>query len=311
MSASAMPTVVVVGSLNLDLVARVPRLPRAGETLLADSYRRTLGGKGANQAVAAARHGVAVTMIGCVGDDGDGAELTAALAAEGVDVGGVLAAPRAPSGVAHIAVDAGGDNTIIVVPGANGVLEPAAVRRALDRLPQADVILIQLEIPLASVAAAAATDGPLVVLNPAPARDLGRDLLRDVDVIVPNLPELTALTGGGTVTALQEVAERARVLGEHCTVVVTLGERGAMIVDDRECTHLPAPVVEAIDTTAAGDAFCGSLAARLAAAAPLQEAARHAVLVGALATTRHGALEALPTRDEIATAAGRDECSRT
>jgi ribokinase len=163
-------SVTVVGSLNLDLVVRVPRLPHAGETLLAGGHRRTLGGKGANQAVAAARHGVDVSMIGCVGDDSDGRELTDALGAEGVDTSEIHARTGVPTGVAHIAVGSDGANSIIVVPGANGTLEPADVWRSLDRLTRSDVVLIQLEIPLEAAAAAAAAtrSDALVVLNPAP-----------------------------------------------------------------------------------------------------------------------------------------------
>jgi ribokinase len=289
---------VVVGSLNLDLVARVPRLPRPGETLLADGYGHALGGKGANQAVSAARHDVSVAMVGCVGDDPDGARLTAALAREDVDVTGVRARTGAQTGFAQIAVEPSGTNTIIVAQGANGLLRPEDVLRALDRLPAPDVVLIQLEIPLDAVAAAAASPA-LIVLNPAPARPLPADLLRRVDVLVPNLPELAALTGGGAPETLEEIAGRGRYLAQGGAVVVTLGERGALVLDAEGSTHIPAPVVDAIDTTGAGDAFCGSLAAQLARGRALVDAVRDAVRVGALSTTHQGALEALPSRDEI------------
>jgi ribokinase len=283
----------VVGSLNLDLVARVPRLPRDGETLLAHGYDRALGGKGANQAVSAARHGVATAMVGCVGDDPDGRRLTDALAAEGIDVTGVRVRTDAPTGVAHIAVDATGANNIIVAPGANALLGPDDVRRELDRLPPADIVLIQLEIALhAAIAATASTDAR-ILLNPAPARPLPAELLQHVDVLVPNLPELAVLTGGGAPTTIEEVAERGRGLADGRAVVVTLGERGALILDAQGETHVPAPQVDAIDTTGAGDAFCGSLAAQLARGRSLVDAVRDAVHVGALSTTRHGALEAV------------------
>lgn len=291
----------VVGSLNLDLVARVPRLPGPGETLLADGYAQTLGGKGANQAISAVRHGVNVAMVGCVGEDPDGARLTAALAAEGIDVTGLRACADVPTGVAQIAVDRSGTNTIIVAQGANGMLGAEDVRRELDRLPAADVVLIQLEIPLDAVAAAAAAGG-LIVLNPAPARPLPTELLRRVDVLVPNLPELAALTGGGAPETLEEVARRGRDLAYGGAVVVTLGERGALVLDAEGNTHVPAWEVDAIDTTGAGDAFCGSLAAQLARGRALVDAVRDAVRVGALSTTRQGALEALPSRDEIGAA---------
>jgi ribokinase len=290
--------VAVVGSLNLDLVARVPRLPRPGETLLADGYGHALGGKGANQAVSAARHDVSVAMVGCVGDDPDGARLTAALAGEGVDVTGVRARAGARTGVAQIAVEPSGTNTIIVAQGANGMLRPEDVLQELDRLPAADVVLIQLEIPLDAVAAAAAT-AARIVLNPAPARRLPTELLRRVDVLVPNLPELAALTGGGSPDTLEEVARRGRDIADGGAVVVTLGERGALVLDAEGDTHVPAPAVDAMDTTGAGDAFCGSLAAQLARGRALVDAVRDAVRIGALSTTRPGALEAFPSRDEI------------
>jgi ribokinase len=293
------PRLAVVGSLNLDLVARVPRLPRPGETLLADGYSHALGGKGANQAVSAARHDVSVSMVGCVGDDPDGARLTAALAAEGVDVTGVRVQADAPTGVAQIAVDPSGTNTIVVAQGANGTLAPEDVRRALGRGPAADVVLIQLEIPLDAVAAAAATTGARIVLNPAPARPVPIEILQQVDVLVPNLPELAALTGGGAPETLDEIARRGRHLTPGRAIVVTLGERGALVLDAEGDTHVPAPAVNAIDTTGAGDAFCGSLAAQLARGRALVDAARDAVSVGALSTTRAGALEAFPSRDEI------------
>lgn len=289
---------VVVGSLNLDLVARVPRLPRPGETLLADGYGHALGGKGANQAVSAARHEVSVAMVGCVGDDVDGARLTAALTREGVDVTGVRVRAGARTGVAQIAVEPSGTNTIIVAQGANGMLRPGDVLRALARLPAADVVLVQLEIPLDAVAAAAAS-AARIVLNPAPARPLPTELLRRVDVLVPNLPELAALTGGGAPETLEEVARRGRDLADGGAVVVTLGERGALVLDAEGDTHVPAPAVDAIDTTGAGDAFCGSLAAQLARGRALVDAVRDAVRVGALSATRPGALEAFPSRDEI------------
>ena len=295
----------VVGSLNLDLVTRVARLPGPGETLLADGYRQSLGGKGANQAVSAARHGVDVAMIACVGDDPEGARLTDALAREGVDVTAVSRRADVPTGVAHIAVDPQGVNTIVVAQGANGELAREEVLEALDRLPAADVVLIQLEIPLEAVAAAAATEGARIVLNPRPRARCPPELLRRVDVLVPNLPELAALTGGGAPESLEAIAGRARDLAGGGAVVVTLGERGALVLDSDGETHVAAPEVDAIDTTGAGDAFCGSLAAQLARGHALVDAVRDAVQVAALSTTRAGALEAFPSRDEIQAALAR------
>lgn len=294
-----MTSLIVVGSLNLDLVADVVRLPARGETLLADGYGRSLGGKGANQAVSAVRHDVGVAMVGCVGADPEGQRLTSALADEGIDVSGVHVRDDAATGVAHITVDAEGSNTIVVVPGANGMLTAAAVQRELGRLPAPDVVLLQLEIPLDAVMAAAAGTAARVVLNPAPARELPSELLRHVDVLVPNVPELGVLTGGEEPRTLEEVAARGRPLADGRALVVTMGESGALVIEGDRATHVPAPRVDAVDTTGAGDAFCGSLAAGLAAGLPLVDAARDAVRVASQSTLRRGALEAIPTADEI------------
>jgi len=292
-------SLVVVGSLNLDLVVEVARLPAPGETLLADGYSRGLGGKGANQAVSAARHGVGVAMIGCVGADPEGRRLTDALAAEGIDVSGVRARTDAASGVAHIAVDQDGTNTILVVPGANGSLRAADVERELGRRPAPDVILAQLEVPLDAVIAAIVGTGSCVVLNPAPARELPGALLRHVDVLVPNVPELGTLTGGGVPRTIEDITARGRALADGLAVVVTMGEAGALVLDGEGATHVPAPRVDAVDTTGAGDAFCGSLAAGIADGLGLVDAARRAVRVGSLSTKRRGALESFPSADEI------------
>jgi ribokinase len=294
-----MTSLIVVGSLNLDLVADVVRLPARGETLLADGYGRSLGGKGANQAVSAVRHDVGVAMVGCVGADPEGQRLTDALADEGIDVSGVHVRGDAATGVAHITVDPEGSNTIVVVPGANGKLTAADVQRELGRLPAPDVVLLQLEIPLDAVMAAAAGTAARVVLNPAPARELPSELLRHVDVLVPNVPELGVLTGGDEPRTLEEVAARGRPLADGRALVVTMGESGALVIDGDRATHVPAPRVDAVDTTGAGDAFCGSLAAGLAAGLPLVDAARDAVRVASQSTLRRGALEAIPTGDEI------------
>jgi ribokinase len=292
-------SVIVVGSLNLDLVAEVSHLPARGETLLASGHGRALGGKGANQAVSAARHGVDVAMIGCVGADAEGRALTGALAAERIDISGIEVRDDIATGVAHITVDPTGANTIVVVPGANGMLGAADVRDELGRLPAAEVVLVQLEIPVDAVMAAVATSTARVVLNPAPARELPRELLRHVDVLVPNAPELGALTGGGVPSTVEEVAARARLLADETAVVVTMGESGALVVAGEETTHVPAPRVHAIDTTGAGDAFCGSLAAGLAGGLSLGGAVRDAVRVASQSTLRRGALEALPSAGEI------------
>ena len=205
-------------------------------------------------------------------------------------------------------VSGDGANCIVVAAGANGELTPAGTRSALDGVGPHDVVLIQLEIPLdaaAAAASAAAAAGARVILNPAPAQPLAPELAGAVDVLVPNLTELVALTGGGAGDALAEASDRARALAGDGAIVVTLGEHGALVLDGGEETRVPAPHVAAIDTTAAGDAFCGSLASELLRGRALLDAVRVAVQVGALATTRRGALSGLPRPAEIAAVVAR------
>ncbi len=258
------------------------------------------GGKGANQAVAAARLGRKVAMIGRLGDDEGGSILRAALEADGVDTSHLLTTAESPNGVALIAVDSGGDNAIVVSPGANARLSPRDVAAAGPILAAAAVTLLQLEVPLAAVAAAAAAAGGTVVLNPAPApsEPLPDSLLRNVDVLVPNQTELATLTGHhGPVDAVL-AAELATRLPSPA-VVITLGAEGALVVADGKTTHVAAPVVEPVDTTAAGDSFCGALADALVRGATIVEAAEWAVRVGAATTRRSGAQPSLPTPAEV------------
>lgn len=276
--------VCVVGSANLDLVATTARLPGPGETVLGRDYAEHAGGKGLNQAVAAARSGARVAFVDAVGADEPGARLRAVLAADGIDDAHVSTA-SAPTGRAMILVDDSGENSIVVVPGANATVALHAP------LPRARVVLAQLEVPLATVAAALAAGreaGAVTVLNPAPAAELPPDLLATCDVVVPNEHEV-ALLGG---------AERLLELG--CgAVVVTRGGAGVEVIDATGREHVPAHRVEVVDTTGAGDAFCGSLAARLAAGDRLGVAVRWAAAAGALATTVAGAVPAQPTAAAI------------
>ena len=288
----------MVGSANLDLVVEVAAVPVAGQTVLGGDLARIPGGKGANQAVAAARLGRRVAMVGRVGDDEAGAVLRSALAAAGVDVAHLRTAPGAPSGVALIAVAADGDNAIVVSPGANGRVGPGDVISASDVLTRARVTLLQLEIPLDAVVAAAAASAGTVVLNPAPAAPLPDGLLDRVDVLVPNQTELAALADHDGPVDAETAAELARTL-PTAAVVVTLGAGGALVVTGAEATLVPAPTVTPVDTTAAGDAFCGALADALADGADLVEATRWAVRVGTAATLRPGAQPSLPTRAEV------------
>ncbi len=328
------PEVVVVGSANLDLVVEVETIPTPGETVMGGDLRRVTGGKGANQAVAAARLGRRVAMIGRVGDDDAGGALVEALAQAGVHTSGVTVTPGVPSGVALIAVGADGDNAIVVSPGANARLGAADVARHADMLRSAAVVLLQLEVPIEAVTAAARLAGGVVVLNPAPApaAPLPAELLDRVDVIVPNQTELATLAAGLTSTssttgAADGAVARTTAPGESPPaapsvdetvaaglarllptrrVVVTLGEKGALVAAGGDTTLVPAPKVQPVDTTAAGDAFCGALADALVAGDDLVAAAGWAVQVGAATTLRHGAQPSLPTRAEMEQMKGDD-----
>jgi len=282
--------IAVVGSINLDLVVAVDRHPAPGETVVGGDCRQLPGGKGANQAVAAARLGSEVAMVGRVGADAQGAWLREGLWTERVDVEHVREDRVAPTGVAMIAVDARGENTIVVSPGANARVDARDVAAASDVVRGAEVVLVQHEVPAAAVAAAIATAGGTVVLNPAPARGLAAP----VDVLVPNRGELETLAGGrGDPVTLARSITAARA------VVVTLGEEGAIVVEGDRAERVRAPHVEAVDSTGAGDAFCGALAEAMAGGATVVEAARWAVRVAAVSVTRPGAQGGLPRREDV------------
>jgi ribokinase len=295
---AGVPEIAVVGSLNLDLVVQVARLPGPGETVSGGDVFRNPGGKGANQAVAAARLGRGVAMVGCVGDDQAGRDLLASLRADGVEAAQVRVVDGVPSGAAFIAVSGDGENQIVVSPGANARLTAEDVSAAGAALRAAAVALVQLEIPLPAVMAAARTAGGRVVLNPAPVRALPEELLGAVDVLVPNRVELAQLAGGPVPGTVEEAAGLAGRLPARA-VVVTLGADGALVVQDGHASHVPAVPVRPVDTTAAGDAFCGGLADALATGATLQDAARWAARVAAAACTRPGAQASLPTPAEV------------
>lgn len=293
------PSVAVVGSLNRDLVVPVPHHPRPGETVLGSDHFSNPGGKGANQAVAAARLGQRVAMVGCVGDDDAGADLRSSLAAEGVDVDRVVPLDGVPTGIALIAVDNEGENTIIVSPGANARVDVKTVEGARDLLGSADVTLLQLEIPVETVAAAADAAGGTVMLNPAPGRPLPQRLLAQVDVLVPNLGELAVLASGEAPDDLDAAVSLASQIEGPGAVVVTLGPQGALVVSRGVSLHVPGVEVKAVDTTAAGDSFCGALADALVRGLELEPAVRWAVTAAALAVTEKGAQPSLPMRAEV------------
>ncbi len=291
--------VVVVGSLNLDVVVPVERHPAPGETVLGGDHVQLPGGKGANQAVALARLGRSVAMVGRVGADDPGRRLRAALEAAGVDARHVLDDPGAPSGLAMISVTDDGENTIVVSPGANGRVGHDDVAGAAELLEAALVTLVQLEVPAAAVSAAAAAAGGTVVLNPAPARALDTELLARVDVLVPNRTELALLARAAVPDGAAAAAELAARLQGPRAVVVTLGADGAVVSHERGAEHIPAPAVDAVDATGAGDAFCGALSDALAGGAELVEAARWAVRAASISVTRPGAQDGMPTRAEL------------
>ncbi len=293
-----MAEIVVVGSLNLDTTARVGRLPRPGETVLGTGHATDTGGKGANQAVAAARLGRQVAMVGRVGADDDGRRIVEVLGAEGIDTGFVSVDDTAPTGMAFITVDGVGENMIVVSPGANATMSVLDVERSADLIAAAEVLLLQLEIPLEVVHHAAALCRGTVVLNPAPAAELSTGLLEVVDILVPNRTELAALTGSEPAESPSQIVEQIDLLPVGAGVV-TLGADGALVRANQETTRVAAPAVDAVDATAAGDAFCAGLADALAGGATALEATRWGVRVGAVTATRAGAQSALPTRAEV------------
>ncbi len=291
--------VVVVGSINHDLTVVADRHPRPGETVLGTEHHSGPGGKGANQAVAAARLESRVAMIGRVGDDDQGRAMVEVLGAERVEVSGVLRDPTAATGLAVITVDAAGENSIVVSPGANGHVDADQLRSQAGMIADAPVVLAQLEIPVEAVAEAASIARGSFLLNPAPARSLAHDLLTLVDVLLPNRSELASLSESEEPSDRDEVVDMARAIEGPGAVVVTLGAEGALVIEGGETTHLPSPSVEVVDTTGAGDAFCGAVAHSLAHGASLTEAVRWGVAAGAIATTRAGAQSALPTLSEL------------
>jgi ribokinase len=293
--------IVVVGSLNADLVSRLERFPVPGETVTALAFAVHPGGKGANQAYAAARLGAKVSMLGCVGQDAHGELLTRSLQGAGVDVSLVSREDGVPTGMALITVDASGENQIVVVPGANARLGVELVRANEARIAAAAVVLLQLEVPLSAVEAAARIargGGAIVVLDPAPAQPLPMSLLRCIDFLTPNQGELQTLTGRA-VGSQAEHAARSLMDGNGLRVVVKMGDRGALLVEADRQSFWPAVKVEATDATGAGDAFNAALAVALAEGRPLSEAGRLAVAAGALCVTRAGAQPSMPTRQEV------------
>lgn len=295
----ARPRLVVVGSSNIDMVVKTERIPRGGETVLGGDFVMVPGGKGANQAVCAAKLGADVALVARVGEDVFAEKSLDNFRATGVDTRFVTRDPNNASGVALIAVDEHGENAIVVAPGANSALTPADVDAARDTISGADAVILQLEIPEETVAHTvnlARSLGVRVVLNPAPIRPISEEVLAKVDVLVPNEHEAAGLVGAELEPPT--CARRVLALGAGA-VVITLGARGAYAADARGGCFVEALKVQAVDTTAAGDAFTASLAFALAEGRDLIDAARFASRVAAISVTRMGAQSSMPSREEV------------
>lgn len=282
------PKITVVGSINMDLVTLSEKVPKMGETLLGQEFRTIPGGKGANQAVAAAKLGADVRMVGCVGDDVFGTELLDHLKKQGVDVSHVEQVSGS-TGTATILVSAG-DNSIIVVPAANHSVTPEFVEKMREAIAGSDFLLVQLEIPLESVKKAvsiAKENAVKVILNPAPIQELSEELLQQIDYITPNEHELELLLQGRNQVSIQD------------KIIVTKGSEGLTFFQNNEEVNIPSYRVEVKDTTGAGDSFNGGLAVGLSQGLSLQEACKYGNAVAALSTTKLGAQTGMPTREEV------------
>jgi ribokinase len=294
---------VVIGSSNTDMVIRTPRIPKPGETVLGGTFLTLPGGKGANQAVASSRAGGNVTFIARIGRDAFGDRAVEDLRSEGIQVDYIVRDADTPSGVGMVFVDDSGENSIAVASGSNARMSPEDVEKAGDVIRKADLVLLQLEIPLDTVRAAveiAATSGSRIILNPAPAQALPDELLRHVTVLTPNESEAEIITGI-TIDGEASAAEAARALRAKGvgTAIVTMGRRGAFVSSPEFEGLIRGYEVTAVDSTGAGDVFNGALAVSLAESMPLPEAVRFANAAAALSVTRIGAQPSAPERREI------------
>ncbi|HTS45662.1 MAG TPA: ribokinase [Puia sp.] len=296
-------SIVVVGSSNTDMVVLTDHLPAGGETVLGGEFFMNPGGKGANQAVAASRLGGAVTFIAKIGNDIFGKQAVELLKKEGINTSYILEDPDHPSGIALITVDRQGENCIVVASGSNANLRQGDIQKVKEIIQQAGIVLLQLEIPQPSVeyvVQIAAAAGAKVILNPAPARTLPDALLGRLSIITPNETETEILTG--IKIKDEESAERAAIkLREKGvdTVIITMGSRGAFVFNDDVCEMIPAPAVQAIDTTAAGDVFNGALSVALSENKSIYEAVFYACSAASISVTRRGAQASAPFRNEI------------
>jgi ribokinase len=297
------PTIVVAGSSNTDMVIKTKHIPAPGETVLGGTFFMNAGGKGANQAVAAARLGGNVIFICKIGDDVFGRQAVQLFNSERINTNFVFTDPEYPSGVALITVDEHAENCIVVAPGANAALHSSDLRETIAVVEQADILLVQLEIPIKTVeyiVDIAASKKVKVVLNPAPACTLSDELLRNISIITPNESEAEMLTGV-KVTDLNTAEQAARNLQDKGVkiVIVTLGAAGALLLHENTVSHIQGHKVEAVDTTAAGDIFNGALVVALAEGRPVQEAVNFACKAAAISVTRLGAQASAPYKEEL------------
>ena len=301
-----MSKILVIGSLNIDMVMKVDHMPTVGETILCDGMKLVAGGKGANQACAAGRLGTDVTMLGAIGNDSHGEMQRDSLQRSGVDVSGLITKERVSTGTAFITVNKEGNNSIVVVQGANAQFTPEDIEAHRDLLEECEIVILQLEIPMDTVLYAmklARTLGKTVILDPAPVPEhFPEELYQYVDIIKPNESELSRLTGiADTQNHLEEAVQIVKDHGVK-NVLVTLGGDGVYLDTENESpVHIPAKKVEVVDTTAAGDSFTAALAAMLLEGKTLKEAAEFANQVSAIVVTREGAQDSIPTLQEVLT----------
>jgi ribokinase len=298
-----MNKVTVVGSFMYDLVATAPRRPKTGETLIGDSFGMFLGGKGANQAIAASRAGAIVSMVGRLGNDLFGDQFLEKFSEEGINTDFVIQDTENGTGVGMPLIDASGDNSIVIIPQANMALSFENIDQAESSIADSDVLVLQCEVPMEAnqrAAEIANKNDTLVILNPAPACEIPDALLSLVDIITPNESETEILTGMPTDTDNQAIEAAHLLLSKGIeTVILTLGSRGSFLLTKKMEKLIPAFSVEVVDTTAAGDAFCGALAASLAHGINIEKSVKIANAAGALAVTKLGAEPSLPSREEI------------
>ncbi|MFZ6862322.1 ribokinase [Undibacterium sp. Ji67W] len=297
------PRITVVGSVNMDLVFRTPRMPALGETLHGHEFRQIPGGKGANQAVAAARQGAQVNFIGAVGDDGFGTFSKQCLSAEGIDISHLTTINGVATGVAGILVEDAGDNSIVLAAGANACLQERHIDAARSGISGAQLLLCQLETPMTTVERAIAVahaEGVKVILNPAPARDLSPALLKQVDFLILNETEASQLSGINVIdqTTAQTASEKLLTMGV-VTIILTMGGNGALITQQAGSQFINAIKVDVVDTTAAGDTFVGAFAVGIANGLSVLEASIEAQYTAALTVTRLGAQTSIPQRQEV------------